>query len=183
MAEHTRSKFAVMVRELRQEKRYKYREVAKAIGIAVSTYGNVESSPFKVIRRDRAQALAKFYNLDDAVTSKLMKAWEGCPLSEGGEKRAEHWRNASLRRSKIRMHDRLQLACLELCSLVIEYAPDDGICICTFEGVHPSDPDRPCEFCSAMLALGLDRFTTRDAAISQLAALQAKLDQPSRRRR
>lgn len=177
---HTRqepSMFAVMIRRLRKEKRYKHREVAKAIGISTGGYGNAECSPYKVIRRTRAETLAKFYDLDETSTLKLMKAWERCPLSPFGERRKVGFDKRNARRSRAKLADRIEFACLELCSLVLEYAPDDGICICTFEGVHPSDPDRPCEFCSAMLALGLDRFTTRDAAISQLAALQAKIDQ------
>lgn len=169
--------FAVMIRQLRKEKRYKHREIAKAIGISTGGYGNAECSPYKVIRRTRAEALAKLYELDEESTSRLMKAWDKCPLSQHGERRKVGFDKRNARRARAKLADDLEFSCLELCSLVLEYAPEDSLCICTFEGVHPSDPNRPCELCLALIKLGLPRFTTRDAAIEQLAALQTKLDQ------
>src|ERR1051325_9940880 len=61
MSSQHQSDFGRMCRALRVQKGLKQREVAVAMGIKLSTYGNVESSRWKVVNRARAARLRAFY--------------------------------------------------------------------------------------------------------------------------
>jgi len=179
MSPTVKSGFGILARELRVKNGLKQREVAEKIGIKLSTYGNVESSPWKVIRRERAQKLCEVYNLNEMDSANVMAMWELCPLSPEGQKNKAHWQRKNRIRSKAKNHDRVAASLIEMCSLAIELSAQGEVCNCGFGGVTEADPTRSCEFCTAMEALGLPPFTTDAAAIDALAGAAAKLEAES----
>jgi transcriptional regulator with XRE-family HTH domain len=173
MNSHQKSDFAVMCRDLRIRKGLKQREVAEHLGVRPSTYGNVESSPHKVIRREKAIRLAELYRLPPTGAAELLAAWDRCPLSAYSVRQRAHWEKRNLHRSKAKMHDRLQIALCELLGVHIAAVPDEQVCVCVQDFVE----DSVCEVCTALELLGLDRFAgSRAATTGQLAALQDKLE-------
>lgn len=178
MNHSARSMFCVMIRELRTSKGLKQREVADAIGVREGTYANAESSPWKCMRRSRAERLATYHELGKGERAALLAAWDNWPLSEGGKRRADYWARRNQARTKIRKHDRLQLAVVELVGLLLIYAPDGaGLCNCEFGGGTVDDPTRPCEVCFALESVGIvDGWTTKERVTRQLAELQSKLE-------
>lgn len=161
-----------MCRTLRIQKGLKQREVAEAIGVKGSTYGNVESSQWKVINRDRAAKLIGLYGLDPQRAALLLSAWDRCPISPGGEKRREFWKKRNELRSKARNHDPLKLALVELLGLHLMAVPDAEVCACDFGQV--------CGVCNALERVGLPPFTPadRDKIMTQLVKIREKLAAP-----
>lgn len=147
----------------------KLRQVAEAINISASTYGNLESSPHRVVSANKAAAIADFYRLTPPDRDALMRMWEATPLSEFSERRREKWKIQNERRSLARRVPRLEYALCLLAGMHIGLQDDDKVCVCELD----SDP---CEVCEALSALGLDAYSTKDHAIAQLAALQGKLE-------
>src|SRR5678809_1356084 len=95
-----KSEFAKLCRQLRLEHGLKQREVAAVAGVAATTYGNVESSAYKVISRPRAERIASHYKLPSAQREEFLDAWERCPLSEYGERRRAMWGRRNALRAK-----------------------------------------------------------------------------------
>lgn len=176
MSPTVKSSFGILARELRVKNGLKQREVAEKIGIKLSTYGNLESSRWKVIRREKAQKLCEVYNLNEIDSANVMAQWELCPLSPDGEKNKAHWERKNRLRSKANNHDRLAASLVEVCSLLLESGDEAELCNCGFDGKTEADPTRSCELCTAFEALGLPAFTTRDAAIESLAKAAQKLE-------
>lgn len=164
-----KSDFGIMCRELRVGKVLKQREVASAIGVKLSTYGNIESSHWKVVSRAKASKLIEFYALPPDRAAALLDAWDRCPLSPHGEKRRETWQKINAGRSKAKNHDRLKLALVELLGLHLMAVPDADVCACDFGAV--------CGVCKALEALGIAPFTPadRDKILTQLVKIQEKL--------
>jgi len=150
-----KSEFAMMCRALRVEKNLKQREVAQVIGVKLSTYGNVESSQYKVINRNKAFRLAEFYRLSPDRAAKLLDAWDACPLSPGGEVRRERWKLINERRAKAKNHDRMKLNLIELLGCRLMDIPDEQLCECSF-----GEP--LCVTCAALDALALPPYTASD---------------------
>lgn len=159
-----------MCRDLRIEKGLKQREVASAIEIKPATYGNLESSRFKVIRRSKAEMLADFYCLDSERRRTLLDAWDRCPLSPYGEKQRESWARRNALRSKAKNHDGIRRALVDLLGIHLMALPDDQLCSCEF-----GSPT--CPLCTALERLGLDPYTPadRDRLLSKLWRLQEQL--------
>lgn len=168
-----KSAFGVRCRALRISKVLKQREVAAAIGVKLSTYGNVESSRWKVINRDKAMKLAAFYRLSPADTAALLTDWEACPLSPGGEKRREVWKRTNEFRSKARNHDKLKAALVDLLGVHLMALPDAELCSCEF-----GEPT--CPLCTSLERLGLDAYNPadRERLLARLAKLQEQLAAP-----
>jgi transcriptional regulator with XRE-family HTH domain len=164
--------------------------LAAAIGVAPSTYGNVESSNYVIIREDRALALARYFGLDDIATSEFIAAWKELPVSDYAKSLRKSWAKKSELRGKVKAHDRMALCLTEIISLLFSVTGDPGtLCICEFDagafdtgpgtGKHPSDPTRPCELCYALQALGLEGWTFTEDVTAKLMALQEKLERKS----
>lgn len=165
----SKSDFAVMCRALRVEKGLKQREVALAIGVKLSTYGNLECSHWKVVGRDKAVRLIPLYDLSPDRSAVLLDAWERCPLSPHGEKRREQFKKTNEFRSKARNHDSLKLALVELLGLHLMALPDAEVCACDFGTV--------CGVCAALERVGLGPFTPadRDRILAQLVKIREKM--------
>jgi len=159
-----KSDFAVMCRALRVEKGLKQREVAELIGVAPATWGNVESSAFKVINRQRALKLIEKLNVPTPRATELLEAWDRCPLSEFGKKRKDYWSKRNIQRNKARHHDRLKFALVGCLGIILMDRPDDAVCECDGTGAT-------CTVCYALEAVGAARFTPadRDKILRQLA--------------
>ena len=108
------------------------------------------------------------YQLPPTGASALLEAWDRCPLSPYGERQRQKWDKRNVMRSKSKMYDVLRVCLTEVLGVHIGAMDDDKICVCDFDNV--------CEVCASLEALGLDRYSTRDHAITQLAALQGKLE-------
>lgn len=182
------TQFGAMCRELRVAARLKQREVAARVGIAASTYGNLESNPHKTIRRERAERIGRLYELDDAMQAQLMAAWDAQPVSEYSQKQRDSWAVRNAARSKAKNHDRLKLSLLEVTMLLIATvdgaAIDPGtLCACGGPREPSSDmfdePDssgqQPCELCDALKLLGLTGWTNLQDVTDRLAAVQEKM--------
>lgn len=126
----------------------KQREVSAAIGIELSTYGNLESSPFKVISEQRADRLSGFYGLCKEDHEKLMEASRNCPLSPYGQKRREAYAKQNTQRAKAKGHDAMKLALVNLLGAHLMALPDSDLCSCEFGG-------DVCPTCAALERVGL----------------------------
>lgn len=146
------------------------RQVADAIGVKPSTYGNIESSNHKVVRRERVVDLAKFYELDAGDSERLLAAWEQLPASEFNLRQAGRRRERSAFRVNAREAPKLRLALVEVLGVLLGVTDDP--CACVPASEVAGDPRPPCEVCSALHVLGLSSWTSRDVVAEQLSALQ-----------
>lgn len=170
MEYHRRTPFGARCRELRISRHLKQRQVAEAIGIAGSTYGNLESAAHRVIAGDKAVALADFHKLAASDREVFLALWEATPLSGFTLKRRERWRTLNERRSLAKRVPALELSLCLVLGVHIGLTDSDKVCVC-----QPFGGD-PCEVCEALTVLGLDTYTTREVAIDQLSKLQGKLE-------
>jgi transcriptional regulator with XRE-family HTH domain len=174
MGSPQKTEFGKICRELRVQNRYKQREVANGIGVKLSTVGNMESSPFRVIGLDRVARIAEFYALPPDRAAELRKAWEGTELSAYGEKRRKNWQRQDRLRSKSKHFDRVFRSLAEVLGVCIEALHElypGRVCKCSF------DEDEPCEVCMALENLGLETFTTIEKTSASIAALQTRLEE------
>lgn len=164
-----KTKFGVMLRALRVSKGLKQRQVAEGAGISLSTVGNAESAPHRVMGRDAALRLTHFLGLDDLGSQTLLAAWAETPLSEYSLKQRATWEKRNALRNKAKGHDRLKLALVELLGLHLMAVPDAEVCACDFGQV--------CGVCKALEALGIAPFTPadRDKILTQLVKIQEKI--------
>jgi transcriptional regulator with XRE-family HTH domain len=174
MSSQGKCDFAVMARSLRILHRKKQREVAVAIGIQPSTYGNVESSSFKIIRRERVDDLSRLYKLDAAQHSALVAAWEAAPISEYSKKQRDGWAKRNEARSKGKLLDKVRTALCDLLDAIASSAaagePCPSACSCVAPDAFVDEPGRTCELCSAFHALGFpDGFVSPDVAAQRIA--------------
>lgn len=184
MSSLQKSDFAIMCRELRVQNRLKQREVAERIGVQASTYGNIESSPFKVVGAEKVSRMATMYRLTPDQFAALSDAWERCPLSPFSEKRRKIWQRRNKMRSKAKHHDRLFLSLLEVLGVFIPHLADEDACTCgagrppegSEFGWEPPAYDERCEMCCALENLGLNPYTTRERVLDDLSKLQEKLE-------
>src|SRR3990172_1111770 len=130
--------FQDLCRDLRMSRGLKLREVASAIGIAVSTYGNVEASRHRVISDGRVEKLADFFKLDGAERVRFVTAAAALPLSEYTVDQREKWAKRNELRSK---SHRFVLMFEALDNLVCMHAASGDQCTCTPE--TPADFDAP----------------------------------------
>lgn len=176
MNSFTTTEFGPMCRELRQAARLKQREVAERVGIAVTTYGNLESNKHKTVRRERAEAIARSFGLGAEMRAQLLAAWEAQPVSEYSQRQRESWNKRNLTRGKARGFDRAMTALLELASLLVTSVPDAGaLCACPEPDLFADPPESepvPCELCNALQLLGLSGWTTLDQVVAVLAKIQ-----------
>jgi transcriptional regulator with XRE-family HTH domain len=171
MSSHTRSAFADLCRNLRIERGLKQREVAAQIGIELSTYGNLESSRFKVISDRRAEKLSKFYGLAGDAHDAFMAASQRCPLSPGGEIRRATWAKRNTQRAKAKSHDALKLALINLLGAHLMALPDSDLCACEFGGAA-------CPTCAALESVGLPPFAAqpdRDVVLQSLTKISSDI--------
>lgn len=163
MGSKSRSDFAKKCRELRVANHLKQREVAAVIETALSTVGNLECSPYKVINRNRAEKLAKYYKLSASERAAFLAAWEACPLSPDGENRKEYWNKRNALRSKAKNHDPNQCALVECLGIILMDRDDASMCECA--------PDKKCTVCYALERVGAPSPYTpadRDKILAQL---------------
>jgi hypothetical protein len=174
-----KSEFAVLCKTLREAaspRKLKHREVAAAIGIKTSTYGNVETSPYKVLGRDRVERLAELFGLEGAERAAFIAVWERCPLSPWGLRRRAHFERQRARRSISRHYPRLKLALIETLSLLLGVAQGRSLCTCLFGGGTVYDTRRNCEFCEAVEALGIPPNLDETRLYERLAMLAEELE-------
>lgn len=165
-----KSDFAILCRALRVERGLKQREVAALIGVKPATYGNVESSQYKVINRRRAVKLVEAYDLPTQRATELLAAWDRCPLSPFGEKRKHYWEKRNLLRSKAKNHDPLKFALAECVGIILMDRPDDLVCECADGAL--------CTVCYSLHRLGATspfNQADRDKILAQLAKIRADL--------
>lgn len=166
--------FPSRVRELRVSRNLRQRDVASAIGVTPSTYGNIESNNHKTIRLDRVLRLAAFYSLDNEQAKLLVDAWQALPVSEYSKRQTDANTKRNAYRSKAKSHDRMKMALLEVTTLLVTAAADpDTLCACAETDSSDMFADRePCELCGALQLLGLSGWTSQDDVIAKLAKIQ-----------
>lgn len=160
-------KFPKMVRDLRVAGRYRQREIAEAIGIAQSSYGNLESLNRITCRVDKVERLALFYGLPQDKANELIAAYRELPRDAFQQRKLDKLNAARAARSKSKQFDGMRKALVDMLGLLIAVAPDpETLCAC-----EPGSDDR-CEVCFALAELGLQPWTNSTDALAQLAALQ-----------
>lgn len=170
MGSNLRSDFAKKCRDLRIAKHLKQREVAAIIGVALSTVGNMECSPYKVINRSRALALAAHYGLKGKDLDDFVRSWDACPLSPHGEKRKEYWKKRNELRSKAKNHDPMKCGLVECLAIILMDRPDSDVCFC--------DGDEMCSVCYSLGRIGATSPYTpadRGQILAQLAKMRDAL--------
>jgi transcriptional regulator with XRE-family HTH domain len=177
MDSSTKMRFPALCRDYRVAAKLRQREVANALGIATSSYGNVESVNRKTLSRDRAEQLANFYKLDEAARTDLLAAWDEMPVSEYSQRQADAYAARRAQRSKAREADRLKTALLEVVGLLISSVDDPGkLCACQAAQIFDfsqGDTPAPCELCSALQLVGVSGgWTTHEEVVAKLAELQ-----------
>lgn len=170
MDQNEKPEFARLCRELRvnHQPYLKQREVAAALGVALSTYGNVESNRYMVIGRPTAVRMARFYRLDPGSEKALLDAWDKLPLSPHGQRRRKAFARRNAQRSKAKHHDVLMVSLCEVLGVLLPMLQPDQICAC--------DIASTCEVCAALENLGLDPFTTLPDVVDRLAKLGDQLE-------
>lgn len=169
MVNSQRTEFGAICRNLRKGRGLRLRQVAEILGVALSTYGNVESSKYRIVGESKASALATFYRLPAPDRDRLMAAWSATPLSPFSEKRQERFEKLKQSRKLAKLVPALKLSLCEVLGMHIGLMDDDKICVCDFGG-------EPCEVCKGLTTLELDTFSTKDHALLQLTKLQDKLE-------
>lgn len=167
--------FPVRIRDLRVASGRTQREVAESIGVKESTYANAESNRHRRLRMSRVTRLAALYGMDAAQRAELIAGWEAMPESEYSQRNAKSWAARDARRSKLKNHDRLKLALLEVTTLLVTSAADpDTLCACAPVDMFAEQPagQRTCELCEALRLLGLTGWTNLEDVIAKLAAIQ-----------
>lgn len=165
-----RSDFAKKCRELRVAKHLKQREVAAIIGVAVSTVGNLECSPYKVINRKKAFMLATHYRLTGEALSEFIGMWEACPLSPHGEERKEYWKRRNALKSKAKNHDPMKCGLVEAIGIILMDRSEADICSC--------DESEVCTVCYSLGRIGATTPYTaadREKILGQLAKMREEL--------
>ena len=181
MDSQVKMKFPAMCKELRDANHLKQREVANAVRLKLSSYGNVESNNHKTMSLDRVHRLAKFYQLDAAATAELVAAWEELPISEYSAKQAKTYEQRKEFKNKAKMFDRMKVSLVEVCTMLVTSAIDPGtLCTCPEIDMFADESDRDdplasCELCTALQLLGLTGFTDVDDTVLKLARVQEGL--------
>lgn len=171
--------FAILARQLRVRAGLRQRQVAAAMAITPSSYGNLESSQWKTVRRERVDAMSRLYRLDANQHAALVAAWERAPVSEYSQKQRSTWdkRNETRSRSK-----RLEIVTTVLCDILDSAAmaskygyPIQTGCQCQaaddFIGVEATT----CDLCRAFHALGFpDGWVDADIALDRIAKISPK---------
>lgn len=166
--------FQDMCFELRTRHRLRHKHTAEAMGVAVSTAGNVEYSRFRVVSDEKAAKLADLYKLGPNTTptrAAFMAASAALPISEYTQAQREDWKRRNLVRSKSRRFDMMLEAIDDIvCMLGAEGRP----CTCTPElpgdfDVEPT-PATVCPLCKAMQAMGIpEGYSSPDLAFARIA--------------
>lgn len=161
-----------LCRDLRLAKGLKQRQVAEAVGVATSTWGNVESSKFKVISEEKALRVADFFELTGALRENLLAASAAMPMSKYTLAQRERWKTKNAARSKDK---RAALVWEALENLVCWQAAKGAQCSCT-EATFDEDAS-VCPLCQAMHALGVtEGYGDSMTAMTRLATLYAAPD-------
>lgn len=176
MSSRGKCEFAVMARSLRIEARLKQREVATFIGVQPSTYGNLESSPFKIIRLERVHDLSRLYKLDASRHAALVAAWEAAPISEYSKKQREGWSKRNEVRAKGKQLDRVKLALCDVLDGIglaaVMGAPYEARCHCIQPDPMLEVEGSTCDLCLAFHALGFpDGWVSGQVAIDRIAEI------------
>lgn len=160
-----------MCRNLRISRNFRQRRVAEAIGVKTSTYANLESSPYRVVGIEKAERIAEFYNLDQAARDELVARWSKTELSEFGKQSRERWEKRNAQRSKAKRAAALERCLIDVLAVLFANTNSDDVelCLCTF-----GEP--LCEVCAALAILGAPAYTTLEAAVENLAALQRRIE-------
>lgn len=165
-----------MARQLRITHGLKQREVATAIGVQPSTYGNLESSPYKIIRRERVDDMARLYKLDKDQYSELIAAWDRAPISDYSAKQRKGWEKRNEARSKGKQLEIVKLALCDVIDWLASSAavgePVEAACDCRPPDPFMDEDGRTCELCLAMHALGFpDGWVSGEVASARIAEI------------
>lgn len=181
MSSQDKMMFPAMIRQLRVDSRLKQRQVAAAIGVASSSYANAEANNHKTLSLPRVHALADLHKVSDGIRADLVAAWEALPASQYNQRQARTWEARKLIRSKVRAHDALKAALVELVALLLGSVPDPAaLCSCEPPDLFAEEPTTPperCELCNALFLLGAGSWTNLPDVIARLAKVQEGMEQ------
>lgn len=167
--------FPRRIRELRIAANKTQRQVAEAIGVKESTYANAEATRHRRLRHERVLRIASYHGLDPEQTNELVAGWEALPESDYNKRNSKSWAKRDARRSKLKNHDKLKLALLEVTTLLVTSTADpDTLCACSEVDMFSEEPSsqQGCELCNALRLLGLTGWTNLEEVVAKLAAIQ-----------
>lgn len=173
----TLTAFGAELRRLRKTRGVTHRAIATAAGMAAQTSCNCETMPHKVVKRERVERIADFHGLSRAERDRLLALWEALPASAYAERQQTSWSKRRQFRAKAKHHDVMQVALVEVVSLLLDHVPGDGNpCMCPPPDPFAGEPSRPCEICNALQVLGhAPGWNGMDPVVAFLAQLQESL--------
>lgn len=165
--------FAVMARRLRMKHDLRQKQVAEAMAITPSTYGNLECSSFKTVRRERVDAMSRLYNLDAAEHAELVAAWERAPISEYSQRQKEGWDKRNAMRSKGKKLEEVKLVLCDLLDGIAFHGQHGGaypvVCSCKPPDEFVGEDGYTCDLCRAFHALGFpDGYVSPQVAMDRI---------------
>jgi len=172
------------LRALRTSARLTQAELAAASGMRPGTIGNLESSGFRVVGRERIDNLIGALKLERARAARLLALWEAAPLSPFAEKRQRQWDAARERR---RRESDNRAAAAELSVQRDQLVPIRAALIllldvaATVERKCQCEPAQEivCELCVGMRALGVaGGWVDSATAMRRLGEIQDADDEP-----
>lgn len=176
MNNRARTEFSAIIKGLRAASRLKQREVAEALGVQAGTYGNMESSPFRLVRREKVDALSRFYKLDSVQHAELVAAYEKLPLSEYSQRQRETWAKRSAMRSKGKKLEEVKLVLCDLLDGIASTAGMGGeyltVCSCKPPDEFVGEDGYTCDLCRAFHALGFpDGYVSPQVAMDRIVEI------------
>lgn len=179
MESQDKMSFPSIIRQLRIDHGLKQREVAQIVDLKTNSYGNCEANKHKTMSLARVHRLARHYQLSPERVAGLVAAWEELPESEYVRRNKPGWERARARRGKLRQHDAMKLALVNITGLLVGMSADPGsLCSCT-DGAEVDMFDdssgQHCELCDALRLLGLPGWTNLEDVTARLLAVQQEM--------
>ena len=158
-----RTRFATLLKAHRERVGKRHRDMAEIARVAPSTYSNAESSPHRVMRRDKVDRLAAGLGLEAAAREELLAAYDELPVSEFQARRRERFDRMRAARKAEASAGEIRAA---LVNLLATRAVEGDECVCGLTNLEdPAAGRYVCELCIAMRALGLESWDRPTAEI------------------
>lgn len=150
--------YGKMLKALREERGYTQKGFGEMFGVAISTIGNIECYPHRVIRRDKLERGLARLNVSATLREKILAAYDVAPISEFAQKRRERFAKQREQRNKARSSDGLRDA---LAQILTRLAYEGVACDCEsaraalLANEAPNAAAYRCELCVGMIAIGV----------------------------
>jgi transcriptional regulator with XRE-family HTH domain len=170
MSSNRGNQYGQMVRDARIRLKYTQRELGELVGVKPSTIANLESSPFRVVRRDRLERVCARLSMGDEERDRVLAAFDAAPISDFQKRQREKWAKMREDRKAVKASTSLRDALIGLLALVASCGESIAECACA------ATTPEACELCEAMRAVGLERWESAEAADASIAGLSTPVE-------